>query len=214
MTTTAISAQGATLKIGTSGAAKTITAISKANPGVFTSTAHGLTPGQVVTIASVAGMTEVNGISAVVGTVPSANTFTLAGVDTTNATTYTSGGTATLAQVTVGNLVSAPMPGGSKSELDVTNLDSAAKEYIAGLRDSGQATLSFHSDQTNAGQMVLKSSFAASGNVASPFVLTLPNGKTRSFNAFVMNFGEPTIGVDQVLTGSVTLRITGEVVYA
>lgn len=214
MTTSAISAQGATLKIGTAAAAKTITAISKADPGVFTSSAHGLTPGQVITLSAVAGMVEVNGLSGVVGTVPSANTFTIAGLDTTNFTTYTSGGSATPSQVTVGNLVSVPMPGGNKTELDVTNLDSLAKEFIGGLRDSGQATVGFHSDQTNAGQMVLLSSFAASGNALSTFVLTLPNGKTRTFSAYVMNFGEPTIGVDQVLTGSATLRISGKIVFA
>lgn len=213
MTTTAISAQGTTLKIGASGSAKTITAISKANPGVFTSTAHGLAAGTVVTLASIAGMTEANGKSGVV--VPlTANTFSIAGLDTTNFSTYTSGGTATPSQVTVGNLTSVPMPGGQKAELDATNLSSTSKEFLAGLRDNGQATVSFHVDQDDAGQMVLRSSFAASGNSASPFTVTLPNGKTRTFNAFCMNYGEPTLGVDGIFTGSATLRITGDIAYA
>lgn len=213
MTTTAISAQGTTLKIGASGSAKTITAITKANPGVFTSTAHGLAAGTVVTLASITGMTEANGKSGVV--IPlTANTFSIAGLDTTNFTTYTSGGTATPSQVTVGNLTSVPMPGGQKAELDATNLSSTSKEFLAGLRDNGQATVSFHVDQDDAGQMVLRSSFAASGNSPSPFTVTLPNGKTRTFNAFCMNYGEPTLGVDNILTGSATLRITGDITYA
>ena len=213
MTTTAISAQGTTLKIGASGSAKTITAITKANPGVFTSTAHGLAAGTVVTLASIAGMTEANGKSGVV--IPlTANTFSIAGLDTTNFTTYTSGGTATPSQVTVGNLTSVPMPGGQKAELDATNLSSTSKEFLAGLRDNGQATVSFHVDQDDAGQMVLRSSFAASGNSPSPFTVTLPNGKTRTFNAFCMNYGEPSLGVDGIFTGSATLRITGDITYA
>jgi hypothetical protein len=106
------------------------------------------------------------------------------------------------------------MPGGQKSELEVTNLASTSKEFIAGLRDNGQATVGFDVDQDDQGQMVLRSSFAASGSVASPFVLTLPNGKTRSFNAFCMNYGETQVGVDQVFTGSATLRITGDVTFA
>ena len=65
MSANALSAQGATLTIGTTGSAKTITAITKANPAVVTSTAHGLTDGTVVTISSVAGMTEINGKVAV-----------------------------------------------------------------------------------------------------------------------------------------------------
>lgn len=213
MTTTAISAQGTTLKIGASGSAKTITAITKANPGVFTSTAHGLAAGTVVTLASIAGMTEANGKSGVV--IPlTANTFSIAGLDTTNFSTYTSGGTATPSQVTVGNLTSVPMPGGQKAELDATNLSSTSKEFLAGLRDNGQATVSFHVDQDDAGQMVLRSSFAASGNSPSPFTVTLPNGKTRTFNAFCMNYGEPSLGVDGIFTGSATLRITGDITYA
>lgn len=213
MTSTAISAQGSTLKIGTTSSAKTITAITKANPGVFTSAAHGFTNGQVVGISAVVGMVEVNGKFGVVVNATT-NTFSIAGLDTTNATTYTSGGSATPTQVTVGNLKSVPMPGGQKSELETTNFSSTSKEFIAGLRDNGQATVGFDIDQDDQGQMVLRSSFAASGSVASPFVFTLPNGKTRSFNAFVMNYGETQVGVDQVFTGAATLRITGDVTFA
>ena len=213
MTTTAISAQGTTLKIGTASTAKTITAATKANPGVFTATAHGFTNGQVIGLSSIAGMTEANGKYGV-AVVLSANTFSIAGLDTTNFSTYTSGGSATPSQVTVGNLTSVPMPGGQKAELDATNLSSTSKEFLAGLRDNGQATVSFHVDQDDAGQMVLRSSFAASGNTPSPFTVTLPNGKTRTFNAFCMNYGEPTLGVDGIFTGSATLRITGDIAYA
>ena len=213
MTTTAISAQGTTLKIGAASTAKTITAATKANPGVFTASAHGFTNGQVIGLSSIAGMTEANGKYGV-AVVLSANTFSIAGLDTTNFSTYTSGGSATPSQVTVGNLVSVPLPGGQKAELDATNLSSTSKEFLAGLRDNGQATVGFHVDQDDAGQMVLRSSFAASGNSPSPFTITLPNGKTRTFNAFCMNYGEPTLGVDGIFTGSATLRITGDIVYA
>ncbi len=213
MTSTAISAQGATLKIGATGTAKNITAATKANPGVFTATAHGFSNGQVIALASLGGMVEVNGKVGVVVNA-TANTFSIAGLDTTNATTYTTGGTATPSQVTVGNLKSVPMPGGQKSELETTNMASTSKEFIAGLRDNGQATVNFDIDQDDQGQMVLRSSFAASGSVASPFLFTLPNGKTRAFNAFCMNYGESQVGVDQVFSGSATLRITGDVTFA
>lgn len=213
MTSTAISAQGSTLKVGTASSAKNITAATKANPGVFTAAAHGFTNGQVVALAALGGMVEANGKYGVVVNATT-NTFSIAGLDTTTFTTYTTGGTATPSQATVGNLKSVPMPGGQKSELDVTNLASTSKEFIAGLRDNGQATVGFDVDQDDQGQMVLRSSFAASGSVASPFVFTLPNGKTRTFNAFVMNYGETQVGVDQVFTGSATLRITGDVTFA
>lgn len=70
---------------------KTITGITQANPAVVTSTAHGYSNGDVVYIASVVGMTEVNGYYFTVAGV-TANTFQLSGIDSTAYTAYTSGG--------------------------------------------------------------------------------------------------------------------------
>ena len=79
--------------------AKTITAATKANPGVFTSSSHGFSNGDEVYVDSLGGMTEVNGRNYLVAN-STANTFSLQDlfgndIDTTNFTTYTSGGTAT-----------------------------------------------------------------------------------------------------------------------
>src|SRR6185312_7720844 len=41
--------------------AKTITGITKANPGVVTSAAHGYANGQEIVVTGIAGMTELNG---------------------------------------------------------------------------------------------------------------------------------------------------------
>jgi len=75
-------------------AAKTITAITKANPAQVTATAHGYNDGDPVKISGVAGMTEVNDKHFQVQVVD-ANNFTI-GVDSTDYTTYTSGGNAEL----------------------------------------------------------------------------------------------------------------------
>lgn len=77
---------------------KTITAITKANPGVVTSTAHGFANGDTIVISGVVGMTQVNGKRFKVAGV-TANTFQLQTIDgtnvnTTNYTTYVSGGIA------------------------------------------------------------------------------------------------------------------------
>ncbi len=79
-------------------APNTITGISKANPGVVTSVAHGFVTGDWVYIEGVVGMTEVNGRTFRVGTT-GPNTFELQNTDTTgfstlSFTTYSSGGTA------------------------------------------------------------------------------------------------------------------------
>lgn len=73
-------------------AAKNITGLTKANPGVVTSNAHGFSNGDSVYITGVGGMTQVNGRFFTVANVTT-NTFELSGVDTSAYTTYTSGGT-------------------------------------------------------------------------------------------------------------------------
>ncbi len=76
--------------------AKSISAATKANPGVITANAHGYSNGDHVIITSVGGMTELNGKTFIVAN-KTTNTFELTDVDGTNVnttsfTTYTSGG--------------------------------------------------------------------------------------------------------------------------
>lgn len=71
---------------------KTITGITKANPAVVTSAAHGYVDGNLVLVAGVLGMVEVNDRYFTVGGAAT-NTYQLAGEDSTGYTTYTSGGT-------------------------------------------------------------------------------------------------------------------------
>ena len=77
---------------------KSITAITKANPAVITSTAHGYSNGDWLYITGVGGMTEFNGLIWVV-TAKTTNTFELkdmfgSTVNSTSFPSYTSGGTA------------------------------------------------------------------------------------------------------------------------
>lgn len=71
-----------------------ITAITKANPGSVTCTAHGFVSGASVGLDGIVGMTQLNGLVFTV-TVIDPNTFTL-GVDTTAYSTYVGGGYASL----------------------------------------------------------------------------------------------------------------------
>src|SRR5256885_437268 len=76
--------------IATRATAKTITAITKANPGVVTSTAHGYANGDYLLLPSIAGMKELNGRMVRAANV-TANTWELESIDTTNFSTFTSG---------------------------------------------------------------------------------------------------------------------------
>ncbi len=78
------------------GSAQNITAVTKANPGVVTISSHGYSNGDEIFLDNVGGMTELNGRNYKVASVTT-NTFTLqnlfgTNINTTNFTTYTSGG--------------------------------------------------------------------------------------------------------------------------
>lgn len=74
-------------------ATKAISGITKANPAVVTTATHGYSNGDHIWINDVGGMTELNGRRFTIANVTS-TTFELSGVDSSNYTTYTSGGTA------------------------------------------------------------------------------------------------------------------------
>lgn len=76
-------------------AARTIIAVTQANPAVVTTSApHGFVAGDLVLIEALLGMSELNGRYFTVGTVPLTTTFQLAGENSTLHTAYSSGGTA------------------------------------------------------------------------------------------------------------------------
>lgn len=209
---TAISAQGSTLSIsGTTGAAKNITGLALGNPTIVTSAAHGFSNGDVVSLAGLLGNTALNGLTLVVKNV-TANTYAV-DVDTTGGAAYTSGGAATPVQWTqINNLLTFKGFDGQANEIDTTNMSSVAKEFMLGIQDFGHFTFDVNKDFTDAGQVSCDA--AKRAGTQKSFKLVLPNGKTATFSGYVKN--SPLDGsVDQVLkvTG-VSIRITGDVVYA
>lgn len=211
---TAISAQGSKLEVSsTAGAAKSITAIAVGFPTILTSAAHGLSNGDVVTLAALTGADAalLNGQTAVV-TNKTTNTIAL-DIDTTGKTITVGSGTATpLSWTQVKNLVSFKGFDGQASELDKTDLDSTAKEFMLGLQDWGTFSFDVNRDMNDAGQQAVDASKRAGSQKA--YKLTLPNSKTKTFNAYCKN-SPLEGGVDQILkTSGVTLRITGDVVDA
>lgn len=209
MTSTAISAQGSVLSIGTgSGAAKTISGISLGNPTIITATAHGFVNGDVVTLAGLTGAdaATLNGQTVSVRNVTT-NTFAVY-IDTTGKT-ITAAGTATSVTFTnVANVRSFSGFDGAASEIDVTNLDSLAKEFRLGLVDPGQFTFEIDYNSSNAGHVALRSKQVS--GLLSNFKLTLPDSTVITFNAYVKKFSLGG-GVDAVAKTQVDLRISGAV---
>ena len=160
---------------------KTITGISKASPGVFTSVAHGYNNGDVVYIDGVVGMTEVNGIWGVV-TAKATDTFQLtvglSVLSTASYTTYGSGGTAqgyTMSRMCEAKSINSQ--GGSVEQIDTTGMCDTAKTYEAGLADTGSFSVSGNKLSQGAVQISLRT-FQTNGT-KFPVKIVFPTSATN-----------------------------------
>src|SRR5574340_1182536 len=127
-TSTAISAQGSTFSIaGTDGASITITAITKAVAAVVTAT-NTLAVGDSALFGTGTNMPEISGRIGIV-TVASGSSFTV-NIDSSGfAAAGTSGTAVPKTWTAVNNVKTYSGFDGQKSEIDVSNLQSAAKEF-------------------------------------------------------------------------------------
>lgn len=216
MTSSAISAQGSVLSIGTgSGGAKTISGVTVGNPTILTITAHGMSNGDVGAIAALTGAdaATLNGLSPTV-LYKTTNTIAVA-IDTTGKTITAGSGTFTpVTFTTVNNVHDFSGFDGTASELDRTNMASTAKEFLLGLVDPGQFTFTMDTDMNDAGQAALRSK-QQSGAISN-FKLVLPGAVanlTYTFTGFVKKL-PVTGGVDQLVKSAVDVRISGSVTLA
>ncbi|MFS2023869.1 phage tail tube protein [Massilia sp. CT11-137] len=207
-----ISAQGSTLHIATGdGAAKNITDISVGFPAIVESVGHGFTNGTVVALADIGGtMAALNGKSHVVANA-TADTFALLDVNTTGLV-YAAGGTATPSQYTkINGLLSFDGFDGAASDIDSTDLDSQAMEYISGLRDEGKFGFEIKVLAADNGQIALRA--ARTSGVVVGMKLTLPDGSVATFSTLVKSI--PSSGaVNALLKGKVDTKISGPVVWS
>lgn len=208
-----ISAQGSTLSVSTgTGGVKNITAIAVGNPTILTIAAHALGNGDVVTLAALTGTDAalLNGQSLVV-TNKTANTIAV-NIDTTGKVVTIGAGTATPVSFTkINGVVSYSGLDGAPSELDTTDLDSTAMEYISGLVDEGKFGFEVKTINTDAGQLALRAA-RTSGAVKS-IKLVFPDAVVATFNVLVKSF--PVAGgVNAILKRSVDTKITGPVVWS
>lgn len=210
-TSTAISAQGSTFSIeGTPGSALTITGITKAALAVITAT-NTLAAGDVVEFGTVTNMPEIYGLLGIVQSSGLSGSAFTVNIDSSGyATAGTSGTGNPKTWTAVNNVKDYSGFDGSVSELDKTNMQSGGMEYAAGLQDFGNFTVNIDVDDTDAGQLALRTAKAAAATKA--FKLRLPNGKLRCFKAFCKKFSEQG-GVNQIVKGSADMRITGVVSY-
>jgi hypothetical protein len=133
----------------------------------------------------------------------------LKGEDTTDYTTYTSGGTLTAHTMTeIANVTNLGGFDGEASEQDITHLRSRAKQFFVGLQDFGNVTLQLQLINSDVGQKKLRA-LKRSQSIGT-FSITLSNGEVTAFRAYVKSFTFNDLTPDGIVAGSVTLRVTGE----
>ena len=185
------------------GAAITVTAISKAFRAEVTGT-HAL--------ASVAGMTEMNGLTGTVMAVTGTTAFVV-DIDSRAFTTYTSAGTATPVTWTQIKGIKGVNPSGASiATNDISDLESDSAEFNFGLPDAGTWTEDIHILESDPGQIAALASYDA-GLVKDHKIVTTT--KTRTFSAGVTKWPNiPTATVGGVQTGSAEYKISGVVVVS
>ena len=188
-------------------AALTISAITKANPGVATSTSHGLSNGDYV-VVSAQGMYQVDARIFRVSS-STTNTFALEGEDTTNYDTFTSGSCQKITfGTTLSTLTGLTASGGDFNFLDTTTIHVNTKTQIPGV--ANPSTYSFESlwDVADAGLVALKS--ASDSQALRAIRITFANGQKLLFNGYIGATLLPTGNAQDIVKTSVVITGYGK----
>ncbi|MEQ8251577.1 MAG: phage tail tube protein [Oceanibaculum nanhaiense] len=101
-------------------------------------------------------------------------------------------------------------PSGSGQEIDVSDLDSVAREFLQGLPDEGNVTLDMNYIPGTASQEFLRTARAERSKQVFRIGFNTDPEEGQEFEGYVVEFSH-SAAVDSALKASVTIRITGAV---
>lgn len=198
-------------------AAKTISAITKASPGVVTSAAHGYSNGDYV-LLTVNGMWQLTGRVFRVASVAT-DTFQLedvsggTGISTASFDTFTSG---TAEKITFGNSIttatSMDVSGGDYDMIDTTTIHANQKSQIPGLPNALSFSFENLWDPTDAGQAAMKAASDAQAIRAYKFTFGT-GGKIMVFAGYVGFAGAPAGQAQDKVTTQAVITAYGNPNY-
>lgn len=188
-------------------AAKVVTAVTLANPGVATSAAHAMANDTVGYWSGVAGMAQLEGQATRVKN-QATNTFELQGLNTTNYSAFAAGNFTPVATwATLSEATSYSIGGGAAEKLDVTRLIDITKQEEQGLLPVSNVSMNVIAQDTpSASMLLLESAVQTQGAVVVR--ITLPNGAVRVYRAEPSLPGED-VQQGQVGTGSLDMAVKG-----
>lgn len=119
---------------------------------------------------------------------------------------------ATAGFLTVGNLTSIGIPAAEKGEVEVTDFDSVAKEFLVTLPDNGELALSGFFNYADVGQ---KAMFDDAHDASAPerdFEIDFTRQDVQfTFSGFVKSFSPQAGGPEEAYTFDATIRVNGAV---
>jgi len=184
----------------------TVTAVTLANPGVATSTSHGMANDTVGYFNAVTGMAQLANQACRVKN-QATNTFELQGLNTTGYSAFTAGTFKPVATwATLSESTSYSLGGGSSEKLDVTTLGDIVRKEEIGLLPVQSVTMSVIAQDTpSAAMILLENAVQTQGLVVVR--ITLANGAVRIFTA---EPGTPGEDVQQGAVGTGSLEMAAK----
>ena len=101
----------------------------------------------------------------------------------------------------------------ASADIEVTHLTSEAKEYVGGLPDYGEITITGNWLPTDTGQADLQADELTRTTDTLSIEMT-NHAKKASGTAYVKSFSVNNVGVDQPLQFNCTFKMTGKLTFA
>jgi hypothetical protein len=119
---------------------------------------------------------------------------------------------ATAGFIKVGNLTAIGVPGPTKPEVDVSDFDSVAAEFLPGIPDYGSLPFTVNYNNTDAGQEILFDDAQDPEAPVRTFRVDFTQQAERfEFDAYVSSFVPRAGGINQAITADGSLRVSGAV---
>jgi len=131
-----------------------------------------------------------------------------------NATLQLGSGASPQVYTTIAEVLRCGPIGSTNPEVDVTNLDSTAKEFIAGLAEGNTVDFDVNLISSNTQQTSLRTSQAAGSTVNFRMVWQTSPNTTAQFDLVLLTFeiGETT--AESQVSASISGRISGSIVWS
>lgn len=192
-------------------ATKTISAITKANPGVVSATAHGYSDGDLVYLEA-QGMHQLNERVVRVAN-KTTDTFELEGINTTSFDTFSSGTAQVLTfGTTISTAIDVSASGGEFDMIDITTIHDAVKREMPGLPSAISFQMNHIWDPADAGQIAMKAASDIQGKRAFKFQFGT-GGKLIYFSGYVGFVGLPGGSAQDKVTTSSVVTMNGTPTY-